>query len=184
MRRIVLAVGVLAIALSVRAEEKMAKSVFDFKLNDVDGKEYALSQNKGKVTLLVNVASHCGFTPQYDGLEKLYDKYKEKGLVVVGVPANEFGKQEPGTDAEIKTFCTTKYNVAFPIMSKVVVKGDGICPLYKYLTTESPKPGEISWNFNKFLVGKNGEVIERYESKVKPDDPKLIEAIEKALAEK
>src|SRR6266403_71827 len=101
MRRFILALGVLAISLSVRAEEKMAKSVFDFKLNDIDGKEYALSQNKGKVTLLVNVASHCGFTVQYEGLEKLYDKYKEKGLVIVGVPANEFGKQEPGTEAEI-----------------------------------------------------------------------------------
>jgi len=128
------------------------------------------------------VASKCGLTPQYKGLQALYEKYKDKGLTVIGVPANEFGGQEPGTNEEIQKFCSTKYNVTFPVLAKQVVKGDKICPLYKYLTTE--KAGDIGWNFAKFLVDGNGKVVERFEPKTAPDDAKLVAAVEKALSEK
>ncbi len=166
------------------AEEKMANSVHEFTLDNIDGKPYALSQHKGHVLLIVNVASRCGYTPQYQGLQALHAKFNEKGLTVLGVPANEFGAQEPGTNAEIKEFCSSKFKVTFPLLAKTVVKGDNICPLYKYLTAQGAKPGPIAWNFNKFLVGKDGKVIERFDSKVKPDDPKLEKAIEDALAAK
>ena len=187
MRMLVLVLG-MALLFSVqpiaKGEEKMASSVLDFTLDSIDGKPYALSQHKGEVLLIVNVASKCGFTPQYEGLEKIYTKYHEKGLTIIGVPANEFGGQEPGTNEEIKHFCSAKYNVTFPMMGKVVVKGDGITPLYKFLTEKGPKPGPISWNFNKYLVNRNGEVIERFDSKVAPESKELNDAIEKALAEK
>lgn len=162
----------------------MPKSVLEYKMDGIDGKPYDLTKHKGEVILLVNVASQCGLTPQYKDLEALYEKYKDKGLTIIGVPANEFGHQEPGTNEEIKKFCSSKYSVTFPMLAKVVVKGEGICPLYKYLTTESPKPGEIKWNFNKFLVDRKGAVIDRFEPQVKPDDAKLVEAVEKALADK
>jgi glutathione peroxidase len=155
-----------------------ASSVHDFTLNTIDGKPAPLSAYKGKVLLLVNVASKCGYTPQYTGLQSLYEKYKDKGLVIVGVPANNFGGQEPGTNDEIKTFCTRNYNVSFPMMSKVSVKGDDMTPLYSYLTQTG---GDVKWNFTKFLVGKDGRVIERFESKVTPDSPELTAAVEKAL---
>ena len=177
-----LCVVIMAVHFFAPAEE--GKAVLDFTLDSIDGKPYALSQHKGEVLLLVNVASKCGFTPQYDGLEKIYKKYHDKGLTVIGIPANEFGAQEPGTNDEIKKFCTAKFNVTFPMLAKVVVKGDGICPLYKYLTEKGPKPGPIAWNFNKFLVDRNGVAIERYESKVAPESKELTDAIEKALAEK
>ncbi len=176
----VLLVGLVAIA----AEEK--KSVLDFKVKDIDGKEVDLAKYKGEVLMIVNTASKCGLTPQYEGLEDAYEKYKDKGFKVLAFPANEFGGQEPGSNADIKTFCTTKYNVTFPVFSKVVVKGDGITPLFQYLTEKDTNPkfaGPIQWNFNKFLVNRKGEVIARFEPKVKPDDPKVVEAIEKALAE-
>jgi glutathione peroxidase len=166
----------------INAEEKMASSVHDFTMEAADGKPYALSQHKGHVLLIVNVASKCGLTPQYKGLQALYEKYKDKGLTVIGVPANEFGAQEPGTNEEIQKFCSTKYNVTFPVLAKQVVKGEKICPLYKYLTTE--KKGEIGWNFAKFLVDQNGKVLERFEPKTAPDDAKLVAAVEKALSEK
>lgn len=162
----------------------MPNSVLDFTVDNIEGKPYAFSQHKGQALLIVNVASKCGRTPQYAGLETLYTKYHEKGLTVIGVPANEFGGQEPGTNAEIKTFCTSKYNVTFPMMAKTVVKGEAICPLYKYLITQGSTPGPISWNFDKFLVDRNGRVVEHFDSKVTPGDPKLVDAIEKALAEK
>lgn len=157
-----------------------ASSVHDFTLSTIDGKPAPLGAYKGKVLLLVNVASKCGYTPQYTGLQALYEKYKDKGLVIVGVPANNFGGQEPATNEEIKTFCTRNYNVSFPMMSKVSVKGDDITPLYGYLTAQTG--GDVKWNFTKFLVGKDGRVIERFESKVTPDSPELTAAVEKALA--
>lgn len=156
-----------------------AANVHEFTLNDIDGKPVPLAEYKGKVVLIVNVASKCGFTPQYTGLEALYEKYKDQGFVIVGVPANNFGAQEPGTNDEIKTFCTRKYNVSFPMMSKVSVKGDDITPLYKYLTTT--KGGDVKWNFTKFLIGKDGQIAERFESAVKPDAPELTSAVETAL---
>ncbi|MBC7926398.1 MAG: glutathione peroxidase [Bryobacteraceae bacterium] len=156
-----------------------ASSVHDFTLNSIDGAPTPLSQYKGKVMLLVNVASQCGYTPQYSGLESLYGKYKSKGLVVVGIPANNFGGQEPGTNEEIKQFCSRKYNVTFPMMSKVSVKGDDKTPLYGFLTGDG---GDVKWNFTKFLVDKDGKILARFESNVKPDSPELTGAVEKALA--
>ena len=162
------------------------KSVLDFKVKDIDGKEVNLANFKGKTILVVNVASKCGLTPQYDGLEALYEKYKDKGLVVLGFPANEFGGQEPGTESEIKQFCSSKYNVTFPVFSKIVVKGKDIHPLYQFLTSKETDPkfsGEIGWNFAKFLVNRKGEVIARFDPRVKPDSDEVTKAIEQALAE-
>jgi glutathione peroxidase len=156
-----------------------ANNVHDFSMKSIDGKPVSLSNYKGKVLLLVNVASKCGYTPQYTGLEALYRQYKDQGLVVVGVPANNFGGQEPGTNEEIKTFCTRNYDVTFPMMSKVSVKGADQDPLYQYLT--STTGGDVKWNFTKFLVGKDGKVISRFESKVTPDSPELRAALETAL---
>lgn len=156
-----------------------ANSIYDFTVNNIDGKATPLKSLEGKVVLFVNVASQCGYTPQYSGLESLYQKYKDKGLVLVGVPANNFGSQEPGSDAEIKQFCTRKYSVTFPMMSKVSVKGGDIAPLYQYLTTA--KGGDVKWNFTKFLVGKDGKAIARFEPAVAPESPELTSAIEKAL---
>jgi len=161
-------------------------SVYDFTLNSIDGLSTSFSSYKGKVLLLVNVASRCGYTPQYSALESVYEKYKDRGLVIVGVPANNFGAQEPGTNQEIKTFCTRKYNVQFPMMSKVSVKGGDTTPLYRYLTDSSLNPktgGEIKWNFTKFLFDRNGNILERFEPEVTPDSPQMVGAIEKALSE-
>lgn len=145
-------------------------SVYDFQLKNLDGKDFSLGQFKGKKILIVNVASKCGYTPQYTELEKLYETYKDK-LVIVGFPANNFGQQEPGTALEIKQFCTGKYNVTFPMNEKVSVKGDDICPLFKYLTS-APNPegitGDVGWNFEKFLVDEHGKLIHRFRSKVTP----------------
>lgn len=161
------------------------KTVYDFTMKSIDGQTAPLAAYKGHVVLLVNVASRCGFTPQYTALEAIYEKYKSQGFVIVGIPANNFGGQEPGTDAEIKTFCTAKYQVTFPMMSKVSVKGADQTPLYQFLTDKAAHPttgGEIKWNFTKFLVGAEGHVITRFESDVKPDSPEVTGAIEKALA--
>ena len=160
------------------------KSVFDFTLNTIDGQPAPLSAYKGKVVMLVNVASRCGYTPQYTALEAICEEYKD-GFVIIGIPANNFGAQEPGTNQEIKTFCQSKYNVKFPMMSKVSVKGDGKTPLYQYLTDKSANPktgGDIQWNFTKFLVGPDGQIITRFEPAVTPDSPEVTSAIEKALA--
>ena len=157
------------------------KTVYDFTMNSIDGQPVQLSAYKGKVLLLVNVASKCGYTPQYSALESVYEKYKDRGLVIVGFPANNFGAQEPGTNAEIKTFCTRKYNVSFPMMSKVSVKGADTTPLYQYLTSEPKTGGEIQWNFTKFLIGRDGNVIARFEPATTPDSPEVTAAIEKAL---
>lgn len=157
-------------------------SALAFKMKDIDGKDVDLSQYKGKVLMFVNVASQCGYTKQYTGMEAIYEKYKDKGFVLIGVPANNFGKQEPGNEKEIKEFCSTKYKVTFPMMSKVSVKGDDITPLYQYLTTHAPEKGAVSWNFEKFLVNKKGEIVGRYKSKVEPESKELTETIEAELA--
>ena len=154
-------------------------SIHDFTMKTIDGKQLPLSTFQGKTVLVVNVASQCGFTPQYTALEAVYEKYKSKGLVIVGFPANNFGGQEPGTDAEIQTFCRSKYMVTFPMFSKISVKGADKAPLYQYLT--STGGGEIQWNFTKFLVDKNGKVLKRFESAVTPDSPEVISSIEAAL---
>jgi glutathione peroxidase len=157
------------------AEDKGGDKVtspLDFKMKGLDGKEVDLARFKGKAVLIVNVASQCGYTPQYKGLQALYEKHGKDGLVVVGVPANEFGAQEPGSDAEIAKFCKSNYDVNFPMLSKVVVKGPGITPLYRYLTSKDTNPkfaGEIKWNFTKFLVARDGLVVGRYEPKVEPE---------------
>lgn len=152
----------------------------DFTAKTIRGEEKKLADYKGQVLLVVNVASECGLTPQYTGLEELNKKYREKGLRVLGFPANEFGAQEPGTNEQIAQFCTTKYNVSFDMFGKVVVKGAGIDPLFDWLTKETG--GEIKWNFGKFLIGKNGEILARFEPKVEPTSPEVTQAIEKALA--
>ena len=161
------------------------KTVHDFTLNSIDGQPAPLAAYKGKVVLLVNVASKCGFTPQYSALESTYEKYKDRGFVIVGIPANNFGAQEPGSNQEIKTFCSSKYHVTFPMMAKVSVKGDDITPLYQFLTNKSSNPqsgGEIKWNFTKFLIGPDGRVITRFEPEITPDSPQVTSAIEEALA--
>ena len=160
-----------------------AKSPLDFVVKDIDGKDYDLAQLKGKVVMIVNVASKCGLTKQYAGLQKIYDTYKDRGFVIVGFPANNFGGQEPGSEEEIKTFCSMKYNVTFPMMSKISVKGDNQHALYDLLTHKTPQEfqGEIGWNFTKFLVGRNGQVFARFASKTTPQDEQLVAAVEKAL---
>ena len=160
------------------------QSIYDFTMRTIDGKQESLSDYKGKVVLIVNVASKCGYTPQYTGLQSLYTKYKEQGFVILGFPANNFGSQEPGTDSEIKTFCSSKYNVTFPMFSKISVKGDNQAPFYKYLTSETGNQsvaGDIQWNFTKFLIGRDGKVLGRFEPAVTPDSPELTSAIENAL---
>lgn len=162
-----------------------AKNIYDFTMTDINGKEVSLGEYKDKVVMIVNTASKCGNTPQYEGLQKIYDQYKDQGFVVLGFPANNFMGQEPGTDKEIKDFCTLKYNVTFPMFSKISVKGDDQNAFYKYLTEPKAKfPGDVSWNFEKFLIGKNGEVVARFSPKTKPEDPKVIDAIERTLGGK
>lgn len=156
-----------------------ASSVHEFTLPSIDGVAAPLSAYKGKTVLIVNVASQCGYTPQYAGLEALYKKYKDQGFVILGFPANNFGAQEPGTNEEIKTFCTRNYSVTFPMYSKISVKGADQAPLYKFLTDSTG--GDIKWNFTKILVDGNGKVITRFESKATPDSPELVGAVEKAL---
>ncbi len=161
-----------------------AGSVYDYTLKTIDGQPMPLASLKGKVVMLVNVASRCGYTPQYAGLESLYEKHKDQGFVIVGIPANNFGSQEPGTNAEIKTFCKSKYDVKFPMASKVSVKGEDIAPLYQYLTDKSTDPkasGEIQWNFTKFLIDRDGRIVARFEPAIAPSDPSLNAVVEKAL---
>ncbi|HTH54033.1 MAG TPA: glutathione peroxidase [Edaphobacter sp.] len=163
------------------------KQVYNYQLKTIDGEPTSLAKYKGKVLLVVNVASACGYTPQYSALEALYEKYKDQGLVVVGVPANNFANQESGTEAEIKTFCTRKYHVTFPMMSKVSVVGADQTPLYHYLTDKTKNPGvggDIKWNFTKFLISRDGTPVNRFEPAVKPDSPEVIAAVESALKKK
>jgi glutathione peroxidase len=159
--------------LAVKADDTQPTSVYSFKMKDIDGKTVPLSNYKGKVLLIVNVASKCGFTPQYDGLEKLYEKYKGKGLVILGFPCNQFASQEPGSDADIKNFCSTKYNVTFPLFDKIEVNGDNAHPLYQFLKKSEPDPEgklDIGWNFNKFLIDRSGHPLKRFVSKQTPAD--------------
>lgn len=176
----------LGAALVARADDKGGKvpDVLNFKMKSLTGQEMNLADYKGKVVLFVNVASKCGYTPQYKGLEELHEKYAKDGLVVIGVPANEFGKQEPGTDSQIAEFCSATYGVKFPMLSKVVVKGEGQTPLYKYLTSKDTDPkfaGPIKWNFTKFLIGRDGQIVARFEPAVKPESEQMTKAIETEL---
>ena len=191
LRLSLLALSLLAVAVlsvSVVADDgHKAGSVLTFTAKSIDGQDVPLSQYKGKVLLIVNTASQCGYTPQYKGLEEVYEKYKDKGFEVLAFPANEFGGQEPGSNSEIKTFCTMKYKTTFPLFGKIVVKGEGIHPLYAFLTgKEINPPGgkDIPWNFAKFLVDREGHVIARFEPKDAPESAKVTGAIEQALAGK
>lgn len=166
------------------AEDKKMNSVYDFVVKDIDGNDVKLVDYAGKVLLIVNVASKCGFTSQYEGLQALYQKYQDQGLVILGFPANNFLNQEPGTNAEIKQFCSLNYQVTFPMFSKISVKGKDQAPLYQFLTSNKTNPefgGGISWNFNKFLIGRNGQIVDRFGSRTKPQSDKVVQAIEKAL---
>jgi glutathione peroxidase len=160
------------------------KGIYDFWLNDIDGKPVQLSAYKGEVLLLVNTASECGYTPQYEGLEELYQAYKTKGFRVLAFPSNDFGGQEPGTNAEIRTFCSTRYHTTFPLFAKIKTKGAGLHPLYAYLTRESARPGEVEWNFQKYLVDRDGKVVERFLTKVEPTAKEVRTAVERELAKK
>lgn len=178
---------VCAGALAAGKSEVKKDSVLDFTVKNIEDKDIPLSNYKGKVMMIVNVASKCGLTPQYEQLEALHEKFSGKGLTILGFPANNFKSQEPGTNEEIKTFCSTKYNVKFDLFAKISVAGEDIAPLYHFLTATEHNGefgGEIQWNFTKFLVNRKGEVIARFEPKTKPDDPEVIKAIEGALAEK
>jgi len=157
-------------------------SVYDFTLNDIDGNPVSLSQFQGKVLLLVNTASFCGNTPQYEGLQSIYERYKSKGFEILAFPANNFGQQEPGTNDEIKTFCYTKYSLTFPLFGKISVKGVDKHPLYRYLTERSPFPGEVEWNFQKYLVDRTGNVIARYHHRTKPLSDEVVRDVERTLA--
>jgi glutathione peroxidase len=185
MKLVALTSLLLVFAMVAPTSAADEKSPLDFKVESIDGKPVDLQQYKGNVVLIVNVASQCGLTPQYKQLEEVYTKYKGQGLQVLGFPANEFGKQEPGTNEEIAKFCTGNYNVDFPMFSKIVVKGEGINPLYGYLTSDkSGFAGPISWNFEKFLIGRDGKVVKRFSPRVKPDAPEVIQAIEAEIAKK
>ena len=178
--------AVLAGVMAAGAAEGVepVQSIHEFTMTDIDGREVALSDYREQVLLVVNVASKCGFTRQYAGLEKLYQAYKDRGFAVLGFPANNFMGQEPGTEAEIKSFCTLTYGVTFPMFAKISVKGKTIHPLYAFLIDKKLHPehgGAISWNFNKFLIGKDGRVLGRYGSRTEPDDPDLAAAIAAAL---
>jgi glutathione peroxidase len=185
MRRFILTLILcLAAGASALSAAAQTKSIYTFSMKSIDGDPVNLSSFKGKVVLLVNVASKCGFTPQYTALESTYEKYKDRGFVIVGVPANNFAQQEPGTNAEIKTFCSRKYNVTFPMMSKVSVKGDDKDPLYQFLTDSGQDPkfgGDIKWNFTKFLVDRNGNIVARFEPATTPDSAEVTSAIESTL---
>lgn len=157
-------------------------NIYDFTLNDIDGKPVSLTEFKGKILLIVNTASFCGNTPQYSDLQNLYETYEGRGLEILAFPANNFGQQEPGSDAEIKSFCFTKYSLTFPLFSKISVKGQDKHPLYRFLTEQSPFPGEVEWNFQKYLIDRSGHVVARYHHRTKPSSNEVVTDIERALA--
>jgi len=183
----VLLAGVVAACVATADADEKAAGPLAYKVKSITGKEVDLAEHKGKVVLIVNVASACGLTPQYEQLEAIYEKYHDKGLVVLGFPCNQFGRQEPGTEAEIAKFCTDNYKIQFPLFSKIEVNGNGAAPLYQYLTALDTKPqakGKISWNFEKFLVGRNGQVVARFAPPTSPDAAEVIALIEAELAKK
>ncbi len=182
MTALAMIIGLGAVALM--GGENSETSVYQFTLNDIDGSAVLLETFKGKVLLIVNTASQCGLTPQYEGLQALYQKFKDKGLVVLGFPANNFGNQEPGSNEEIKKFCSTNYGVGFPMFAKISVKGEDKHPLYQFLTAGAGKPelaGEITWNFEKFLFDRQGRVATRFAPKTKPESEEIIKAVEALL---
>ena len=186
----VLCMFAVCLTIAVRAAEKGAdrvSSVLDFKMKSLKGKEVDLSKYKGKVVLIVNTASQCGLTPQYEGLEALHEKFAGQGLAVLGFPANEFGKQEPGSNEEIAEFCKDNYGVKFDMFSKVVVKGEGQCPLYQFLTSKETDPhfaGDITWNFEKFLIDRDGKIVARFAPKIEPESDEVVSKIEQELKKK
>ena len=173
---------VFALTADVSSAVEKVAPVLSQKVKSIKGDEVDLSKYKGKVLLVVNVATRCGATPQYEQLEGLSDKYKDKGLAVLGFPCNQFGGQEPGTEDEIAKFCKSKYDVSFDMFAKVEVNGDNASPLFKTLTSESKPAGDVKWNFEKFLIGRNGEIVARFPTKTKPDAPEVVQAIEAELA--
>lgn len=180
-----LVLAILSQAGALRAADQ--PQALDRQMKSLDGKDVDLSKYKGKVVMIVNVASECGLTPQYEQLQALHEKYADQGLAILGFPCNQFGKQEPGTADEIRDFCTKNYGVEFDMFSKVEVNGDGACDLYKYLTeldTQPKGPGKISWNFEKFLLDRDGNVIARFEPRTRPDDPQVVDLLTKALEQK
>ncbi|MBD3165776.1 redoxin domain-containing protein [bacterium] len=191
MKRLIVAIVMITAAAlygcssNAKTDTDMAKSgsieYRTLELETIDGDTTTLADFEGKVVLIVNTASKCGFTPQYEGLQELYETYGDDGLVVIGFPANNFMGQEPGTNEEIQQFCKTEYSVTFPMMAKISVKGDDQHPLYTYLTEQSPHPGEISWNFNKFLLDREGNVIARFGTRTKPTADEVVGKIEAAL---
>ena len=177
--------ALLALTLAIASATAKENNLYDFTMKKIDGKETPLKKFEGKVALVVNVASKCGLTDgNYKGLEALYEKYKDKGFTILAFPANQFGEQEPGTNAEISEFCTTKYGVTFPVFEKIVVKGEGIHPLYQWLLEKGPRKDDIEWNFAKFLVGKDGKILARFTPKTAPESDELVKAIKDALAAK
>ena len=180
---VLLALSLLPGQIETKTPKKVPP-VLNFTMNDIDGKRVRLSKYSGNVIMIVNVASLCGNTPQYASLQKLYDNYKDRGFVVLGFPSNDFGQQEPGTNKEIKKFCELTYFVKFPLFTKIVVKGDGQAPLYRYLTSMKTDPkfgGEIEWNFAKFLISRKGEIVARFPAKEYPDTPEAVQLIEREL---
>jgi glutathione peroxidase len=164
-------------------DKKMADNVKDIVVKDIDGKEVKLSDYSGKVLLIVNVASKCGYTKQYTGLQAIYDKYKEKGFEILAFPCNDFGGQEPGSNEEIKEFCSGNFNVSFPLFDKIKVLGDDKSPLYdRLINSGKVEKGDIKWNFEKFIIDKKGNIVERYRSKVTPESEEIIKALERELA--
>jgi glutathione peroxidase len=184
---LITAYGFGFVSASTPNDAPKAKSVLDFMMKDIDGKDVKLKKYKGDVLLIVNTASKCGYTPQYEGLQAIYEKYQAQGFYVLGFPANNFGGQEPGKESEIKEFCESKYKVKFPMFAKISVKGEDQDSLYKFLTSKETNPkyaGDITWNFNKFLVNRKGEIVARFSSKDKPESEAVTQAIEKYLKEK
>jgi glutathione peroxidase len=183
------AIVLFALPCSLLAEDKEQSevpAVLDFEMKSLDGKDVKLSDYAGKVVMIVNVASRCGATPQYEPLEALYEKYNEQGFVILGFPCNQFGAQEPGTAEQIREFCTANYGVTFPMFSKIDVNGDEAAPLYRHLTSEETNPehaGEIGWNFEKFLISRDGEIVGRFRTRTEPDSDEVVQAIEAELAD-
>jgi len=175
----------IAFAMTTQSSADDHECALNFDVKTIDGESVNLEDYEGKVVLIVNVASKCGLTPQYNGLQAMYEKYKDKGFVVLGFPCNQFGSQEPGSEAQIKEFCSTKYKVDFPMFTKVDVNGKNAAPIYKYLTSKDVQPagtGEISWNFEKFLVDRDGQLIHRFSPRTSPDDAELVKAVEAELS--